>query len=146
MTLVRARYTWLMIQHRHITSRLGLALGVCLALAGPPLSAQEAPTENNGADGPSLMERGMELFFEGLRREMEPTLEEAARLLSEVGPSMRSFLAEMGPALAEIADQVEDWSVYEMPEILPNGDIIIRRKDPKPEPAPAPQPDDSIEL
>jgi hypothetical protein len=23
---------------------------------------------------------------------------------------------------------VEDWSVYEMPEILPNGDIIIRKK------------------
>ena len=40
---------------------------------------------------------------------------------------------EMGPALAEIADKVEDWSRYEAPEILPNGDIIIRRKPDLPE-------------
>ena len=29
---------------------------------------------------------------------------------------------------------------YEMPEVLPNGDIIIRRIPPEPEPAPAPEP------
>jgi hypothetical protein len=37
-------------------------------------------------------------------------------------------MQEMGPALAELAAEVKDWSVYEMPEILPNGDIIIRKK------------------
>ena len=38
----------------------------------------------------------------------------------------------MGPALGSILESVEDWSVYEAPEILPNGDIIIKRK-PEPE-------------
>ncbi|MBU3034959.1 hypothetical protein OMR53_04850 [Tritonibacter mobilis] len=121
--------------------RLALGAGVA-ALLALPLAAEDGPTD----EGPTLMDRGMELFFEGLRREMEPTLEEAARLFAEIGPSMRSFLTEMGPALADIADQVEDWSVYEMPEILPNGDIIIRRKDPQPETTPKATEDGSIEL
>ena len=94
-----------------------------------PLSAQEEES------GSSLMERGAELFWEGLRKEMAPSLEELEGLMATIGPSMQSFLTEMGPALAEIADKVEDWSRYEAPEILPNGDIIIRRK-PDPEDAP----------
>jgi len=125
--------------------RLALGLGLAL-LTTLPVAAQEE-TAPDGDGGPSLMERGAELFFEGLRREMEPTLEEAARLFAEIGPSMRSFLTEMGPALAEIADQVEDWSVYDMPEILPNGDIIIRRKEPlPPDETPKADEDGSIEL
>ncbi|WP_255731225.1 hypothetical protein [Phaeobacter sp. B1627] len=84
-------------------------------------------------DGKSLMERGADLFLRGLRREMEPALEDAARLFAEIGPALREFLAEMGPALAAIAEQVEDWSLYERPEILENGDIIMRRKRPLPD-------------
>ena len=34
----------------------------------------------------------------------------------------------MRPALADMMDEVQDWSRYGQPEILPNGDIIIRRK------------------
>lgn len=78
--------------------------------------------------GPNLMEQGMELFFEGLREEMAPALDDLQQLADEFAPAMQGFLREMGPALAEIASQVEDWSVYEMPEVLPNGDIIIRKK------------------
>ena len=48
--------------------------------------------------------------------------------------------------LSRTFDQV---MIYEVPELLPNGDIIIRRKRPKPElpemPAP-PSPDDKIRL
>ncbi len=120
---------------------------VLSSLSGVALAQAQDEAKPDAEQGRSLMERGADLFFEGLKREMAPTLDEAARLFSEIGPSMRSFLAEMGPALAEIADQVEDWSVYEMPEILPNGDIIIRRKEPKPEgETPELQPDGSIEL
>ena len=68
------------------------------------------------------------MFFEGLRREMEPALDELLGLADQFGPAMRSFMQEMGPALAELAAEVKDWSVYEMPEILPNGNIIIRKK------------------
>ncbi|KIC16799.1 hypothetical protein [Leisingera sp. ANG-DT] len=96
-----------------------------IALMSAPLSAQEAEEEGTG---PSLMERGAELFWEGLRQEMAPTLEDLQGMMEEIGPSMGAFLAEMGPALAEIAKEVEDWSAYELPEILPNGDIIIRKK------------------
>jgi hypothetical protein len=87
------------------------------------------------------MEQGLDLFWEGLREEMAPALEDLQGLAETIGPSMQEFWAEMGPALAEIAGQVEDWSVYEMPEILPNGDIIIRRKPEEPEEA-EPQPED----
>ena len=48
--------------------------------------------------------------------------------------------------LSRTFDQV---MIYEVPELLPNGDIIIRRKRPKPDlpemPAP-PSPDDRIRL
>lgn len=78
--------------------------------------------------GPSLMEQGLELFFEGLRDEMGPTLESFEDWAEQFGPSMQGFMSEMGPALSELMEQVQDWSRYEMPEVLPNGDILIRRK------------------
>ncbi len=79
-------------------------------------------------EGKSLMEQGVELFFEGLRKEMEPSLDELLGLADQFGPAMQSFIQEMGPALAELAAKVQDWSAYELPEMLPNGDIIIRKK------------------
>lgn len=78
-------------------------------------------------DGLSLMERGARLFLEGVMREMEPALDE----LEGLGPKLRGLVEEMGPALADLVGQIEDWSVYHPPEILPNGDIILRRKVPK---------------
>ncbi|MEX0304473.1 MAG: hypothetical protein AB3N24_18800 [Leisingera sp.] len=96
-----------------------------IALMSSPLAAQEAGEEDSGS---TLMERGAELLWEGLRQEMAPALEDLQGLMEEIGPSMGEFLSEMGPALAEIAREVEDWSAYELPEILPNGDIIIRKK------------------
>ena len=116
-------------------------LGLCVLVTFGSATGLEAEGADDGfegePEGKSLMERGADLFLEGLRREMEPALDEAARLLAEIGPSMRRFLAEMGPALAEIAEQVEDWSLYERPEVLDNGDIIIRRKVPVPNERPS---------
>nr|WP_282091422.1 hypothetical protein [Epibacterium ulvae] len=93
---------------------------------------------------PSLIEQGLELFMQGLQDEMSPALETMQDLLEQVGPSLGAFLAEMGPALAEIASEIEDWSAYELPEILPNGDIIIRKK--PTEDADAPRPEGEVEL
>ncbi|WP_425592021.1 hypothetical protein [Epibacterium ulvae] len=93
---------------------------------------------------PSLIEQGLELFMQGLQDEMSPALETMQDLLEQVGPSLGAFLAEMGPALADIASEIEDWSAYELPEILPNGDIIIRKK--PTEDADEPRPDGEIEL
>lgn len=108
---------------------------VSLSILTTPVVAEDSD------NGTSLMERGAELFWEGLRKEMAPSLEELERLMDTIGPSMQSFLSEMGPALAEIAGKVEDWSIYESPEILPNGDIIIRKKQPEPEPPKTELPD-----
>ncbi len=96
------------------------ALILALGLSASSASAEDSDT------GMTLMERGAQMFLDGLLREMEPALEGFENL----GPALRGFADEMGPALAEILGKVEDWSSYHPPEILPNGDIIIRKKDP----------------
>ena len=106
-----------------------------LALLPVPALAQDSDPPPAEAEGRSLMERGMELFFEGLRQEMAPTVEELRGLAEEYGPAMRSFMNEMGPALAEMFEQVKDWTAYHPPEMLPNGDIILRKRQPETPPA-----------
>ena len=83
-----------------------------------------------------MMERGAQQFLEGLLKEMEPAWQQ-----------MQGFMDEMGPAMLELMEEVKDWSVYEAPEILENGDIIMRRKIPQDD-APLPDMDASpnIEL
>ena len=94
---------------------------LCLILL-PGLAAAE---EDRGL---TLMERGAQLFMEGILKEMEPAIDEFAGLADQMGPALKNFAEEMGPRLGALMEQVEDWSVYEAPEMLPNGDIIIRRK------------------
>ncbi|MEB3418219.1 hypothetical protein ACFSDD_14920 [Salipiger marinus] len=126
-----------------------LALVACLMV--PPALAQEAEPE----DGRSLMERGADLFLRGLRDEMDPALRGLQDLATEMGPALQGFLQQMGPALSGILDEVEDWSRYEPPVMLPNGDILIRRKPDAepldPEDAPndpmrSPEPGEEIEI
>ena len=109
-----------------------LALTLALAVPAAPVLAQE------GDEPPSMMEQGLQLFMEGLRQEMAPAVEDLRGFAERMGPSMRSFFLEMGPALAEMMDEVQDWTLYYPPEMLPNGDILIRRR-PDPEDAPAPE-------
>ena len=108
-----------------------------LCLAGPAMA------EDDAQDGLSLMERGAQLFMEGILKEMEPAIDEFAGLADQMGPALKNFAEEMGPRLGALMEQVEDWSVYEAPEMLPNGDIIIRRKPdvPKPDAQEMPQVD-----
>jgi len=92
---------------------------IVLALAAPAAAQDQ---------GPSLMERGAQQFFEGLMQEMEPAIDDLSGLAEDFGPALRGFVQEMGPHLRTLMEEVEDWSNYSAPEILPNGDIIIRRK------------------
>lgn len=96
-------------------------------LAALPLQAQEA----EGDDGFSLMERGAQMFLEGILREVEPAIKDLEGLAEKVGPDLRRFVEEMGPAFAEIMNEIGDLSAYHPPEILPNGDIILRKKTPE---------------
>ncbi|WP_088623674.1 hypothetical protein [Oceanicola sp. 22II-s10i] len=106
--------------------RVLLPLVLTLSLAAPvPVAAQDE-------GGRSLMERGAELFFRGLMSEMEPALRDLGEMAEEVGPALRSFVREMGPALSDLMKEIKDFSAYHPPEILPNGDIIMRRKEPLP--------------
>jgi len=104
------------------------ATALATALLVQPAAAQDDP--------PTMMERGAKLFFEGLLEEMAPALDDMTTLLEEAGPALQSFMAQMGPKLGAVLEEVEDWSVYEAPEVLPNGDIIVRRKPDAPAPAP----------
>ena len=83
------------------------ALALCLVLATPPALAQTA-----GEGGASDMEEGFSL------------LEEGTKLL------LRGLLSQMEPALRELQGALEELDAYHPPEILPNGDILIRRKTP----------------
>lgn len=53
---------------------------------------------------------------------------------------MRDLFSQVEPRLRELRDAIDNLDDYEAPEMLPNGDIIIRRKTPPGE-APEPQAD-----
>ncbi|SMP21637.1 hypothetical protein [Shimia sagamensis] len=105
-------------------------LRACVVIAGLCLSGVSATAEDDTA-GRSLMEQGMELFLKGLQDEIAPTIEGFASLMEEIGPGLQGFLEEMGPKLGAVFSKVEDWSTYHAPEMLPNGDIIMRKKTPE---------------
>lgn len=106
-----------------------------LSLAASPLAAQtDAPAPED--DGVSLMEEGAKLLLRGLLTEMEPALDDLQDLAEEMGPRMQMLTDQMGPAFADLLDQIDDITQYQAPEFLPNGDIIIRRRDDAPEFAP----------
>ncbi len=98
-------------------------LFVSCALATPAIAAEDrAPGTGQGEIG-----EGMDLLSEGARRLVEG-------LLAEVEPHVEG--------LADTLRRFEGPSAYYPPEMLPNGDIIIRRREPK---LPA-EPDRDIEL
>lgn len=116
--------------HRPVYSR-GMtrfaASALIAMLAATPLMAQEQ-------EGPSLIEQGAQLFLKGLIEEMEPALKELEGLAEEMEPMLQDFVTEMGPAMRDLLGKVEDWSLYHPPEMLPNGDIILRRRVPNDNP------------
>ena len=87
-----------------------------ICLLAQPLAAQQAgPAPEQ--DGASLMQEGAKLLFRGLMSGMQPTIKDMGRALTEMEPALRGLMAMMG-----------DISKYHAPEMLDNGDIIIRRK------------------
>ena len=121
--------------------RIALIAATATALA-LPLHAQEAEEEGEGL---SLMERGAQMFIEGIMREMEPAMRDLQDLAEDMGPELRRFVEEMGPAFGELMGKIDDLNAYHPPEMLPNGDIILRRKTPD-EREPDPLQDDEIEI
>ncbi len=97
-----------------------VTLAIVACLAGSPVLAEDKPVDEN-PPAPNLLEEGAKMFMRGLAQELDPALER-----------LQNFTAEMLPMLEKLQEQIGDFSQYHMPEVLPNGDIIIRRKQPKP--------------
>jgi hypothetical protein len=116
------------------------AFAAAVSLAAP-LAAQEADKEN----GLTLMERGAQMFFEGIMREMEPAMKDLEGLAGRMGPELKRFVDEMGPGFAELIEKIDDFSAYHPPEMRPNGDIILRKKTPD-DMEPAPLEEGEIEI
>lgn len=107
---------------RMIKPALVKAVLLVLALGSAPALAEDAPAAPSDlSKGLNLMEQGAMLLFQGLMAEMEPTLDEMNRAMADMEPRLRELLA-----------MIDDIRNYQAPEMLENGDIIIRRKDPLP--------------
>ncbi|MGL4309100.1 MAG: hypothetical protein ACRCSU_01335 [Paracoccaceae bacterium] len=104
----------------HIAS-LTFACGLLLATAVPAVAEGSDDTEK----GFSLMEQGARLVLRELMSEMEPAMR-------DMGEALADMEGQVGPAMAELARMLGDMSAYHLPEQLPNGDIIVRRKQPLP--------------
>lgn len=105
-----------------------------LLLCASPVLAQDTAPDPAPGDAEDI-EEGVDLLSEGARRLLRG-------LMGEVEPRMR----ELAEALEEWDFQglsVDDLGAYHPPEMLPNGDIILRRKVPKAVEDPM---DDEIEL
>ena len=109
-------------------------------------TAQDVAQEQPEQDERSLMQRGFEMFFEGLLNEVEPLKEDLDQLSDALEPSLQALIKEFGPALRDLADKIDDATRYEAPEVLPNGDIIIRRKEDAAPNTDAPSADGQIEI
>lgn len=107
-----------------------MALPAYAQTYGQTQGQTEDQTLAQSADSP------LENLFEDFRKQLE-------EFSDEVGPMMEGFTKEVSPLLEGLADQLKDLNAYHAPEILPNGDILIRRKSPKEqEPRSAPNSDE----
>ena len=100
-----------------------IATTALVALTTLPLAAQEAEVPEDMSEGFSLMKEGAKLLLRGLMSEMEPSIDDLKSMTDE----MATLGETMGPALIALMAQIDDIRHYETPEVLPNGDIIIRR-------------------
>ena len=98
-----------------------------VAVCALPMTAQEAESPEDLNEGFSLMEEGAKLLLRGLMTEMEPTIQELEGMTDEMGAAMAELGDTMGPALVELMARIDDMRNYDAPEVLANGDIIIRR-------------------
>lgn len=94
--------------------QLLLAPAFALTLAALPASAQTAETEQ------SLWDWGMSFFGDAVTEELEP-LADMKALIDQFGPAI-------APTMEKLMALVDDMTNYEMPVMLDNGDILIRRK------------------
>lgn len=100
-------------------TRSAPALAAAIALFVTPVLAQDEEQPGSHRD----MEEGMQMLSEGARKLLRGLVDRAEPEMRDLAESLRNFNLEgLGP---------EDLGQYHAPEVLPNGDIIIRRKIPR---------------
>lgn len=100
------------------------AVALSLSIAALPVAAPALAQEAETAQEPGLLEwgldYGMSLFGDSVAEELEP-LADMKALMDQFGPAI-------GPAMEKLMALVDDMTNYDMPVMLENGDILIRRK------------------
>jgi hypothetical protein len=130
---------------KHLALILALPCALAFAAGGKAQTPADPPAGVVEDEGFDLMQEGAKLLLRGLMREMEPALDEMGKALEDMQPAMR----ELGPKLQGLVAMIDDIRNYAAPEMLPNGDILIRRTAPAlpaPPPAPLPLPDSGGEI
>ncbi len=89
------------------------------------LTASTAAAEEDGklSEGLGLLGEGGKLIMDGLLQELTPLLEDTEAIGESVAPLLNQFRDQL-------STMIDDLNLYHPPEILPNGDIILRRKQP----------------
>lgn len=103
---------------------------LALILLTAPALAQTGMPEKPAPEGPaapaeeleqglSLMEQGAQMLLRHMMSKVEPSLQD-----------MTEALKQAQPQLLKLLDMVGDIRNFHAPEVLENGDILIRRKTP----------------
>lgn len=92
---------------------------VLTAFLACPALAEETPPPDQGDQGMSLMQQGAEMLLRHMMSKVDPGLEDMAQALKEAQPNLMKLMA-----------LIDDIKNYHAPEVLQNGDILIRRKTP----------------
>ena len=98
---------------------LALLLLTAPALAQTVAPETPAPPAEDLEQGLSLMEQGAQLLLRHMMGKVEPSLQEMTEALKQAQPQLLQLLA-----------MVDDIRNFHAPEVLENGDILIRRKTP----------------
>lgn len=61
--------------------------------------------------------------------------QEADSLTDRMGRLFSDLMAEVDPWMADLLDKLGDLTGWHAPEVLPNGDILIRRRAPEDQPS-----------
>jgi hypothetical protein len=102
-----------------------LVASLCFLGCASPLAAEDSPAPQDRQE-----------FFDGLDE-----LADGMRRLFE------GFQSDVARLMEDLTDSLKGLGEYHPPEVLPNGDIIIRRKRPDATPAPAePEEDGAIDI
>ncbi|QHQ33911.1 hypothetical protein [Algicella marina] len=114
-----------------------IALAAVVSLSLSPALAQETEEPQ------PFLEKWAEETMKGLMNDIGPELE---KMIDELGPELEGLFAELIPRLRDLTEKLGGLAMYELPEVLPNGDIIIRRKQDAPPVTVDPETNEPIEL